>query len=424
VGIIKVQKELQKRVEDGRQLRQKERIQQLTLSNQQYPFYIMMILAVVAGIFLISIFIVFIFNRRAARQMHLVNLKLTEEIREREFKEQQTRNSERKFRFFSENSVDFITMINHNMERLYTSPSCRLIYGYEPEEMLSISLYDLAVPKYHDEIDQGLKKMLDERTPKQFIYEAIKKDRSQTWVESMVNPLFDVVTGEYKGMIAVTRDIQERKTKELEIMQGTKQKEVLLKEIHHRVKNNFAILVSLINMQMNQVKDRELQKSLTNLQLRIRSMALVHEMLYRSDDFEKISFPDYLRSMASVISGTFGRRDIDLTIEAEDAVIDIDASIPLGLIVNELLSNAFIHAFPEGRSGKIFMGFNLTDEPSQYQLIIKDDGVGLPETFSMDHVDTMGLQIVQLLTRQIEGTLVFENSIGSSFSITFEIPGS
>jgi two-component sensor histidine kinase len=290
--------------------------------------------------------------------------------------------------------------------------------------MLSISLYDLAVPKYHDEIDQGLKKMLDERTPKQFIYEAIKKDRSQTWVESMVNPLFDVVTGEYKGMIAVTRDIQERKTKELEIMQGTKQKEVLLKEIHHRVKNNFAILVSLINMQMNQVKDRELQKSLTNLQLRIRSMALVHEMLYRSDDFEKISFPDYLRSMASVISGTFGRRDIDLTIEAEDAVIDIDASIPLGLIVNELLSNAFIHAFPEGRSGKIFMGFNLTDEPSQYQLIIKDDGVGLPETFSMDHVDTMGLQIVQLLTRQIEGTLVFENSIGSSFSITFEIPGS
>jgi len=107
-----------------------------------------------------------------------------------------------------------------------------------------------------------------------------KKDGTVFWVESMLIPLFDPISGAFKGMVGVTRDIQERKNKEIEIMEGTKQKENLLKEIHHRVKNNFAILVSLINMQMAQTKNQELLHSLINLQLRIRTMALVHEMLY------------------------------------------------------------------------------------------------------------------------------------------------
>jgi two-component sensor histidine kinase len=186
------------------------------------------------------------------------------------------------------------------------------------------------------------------------------------------------------------------------------------------VKNNFAILVSLINMQMSQSKDPGLVNSLTNLQLRIRSMALVHEMLYRSKDFERISFPDYIRSLASVISGTFNRRDVKVNIEAEEAVLNIDSSIPLGLIVNELISNAFMHAFPNGRTGTISVIFNLLPENKQFCLIIRDDGIGLPADFSIDRVKTMGLQIVQLLSQQIEGELVIENTPGASFTLTFQ----
>jgi two-component sensor histidine kinase len=205
----------------------------------------------------------------------------------------------------------------------------------------------------------------------------------------------------------------------MEIMEGTKQKENLLKEIHHRVKNNFAILVSLINMQKDQTRNPELLQSLTNLQLRIRSMSLVHEMLYRSSDFEKISFTDYLHSLASVIAGTYNRRDIKLNIEAQEAVIDIETSIPLGLIVNEILSNSYKHGFPDGRSGKI--GINLINDSKSpvLDLVFSDDGIGLQEGFNIENCKTMGLQIVNILVRQIDGSLIITNDPGATFKLSF-----
>jgi len=271
--------------------------------------------------------------------------------------------------------------------------------------------------------EQMFQQMLDTREAKQFIYKARKKDGTSFWVESILNPLFDPNTGTFKGMVGVTRDIQERKTKELEIMEGTKQKENLLKEIHHRVKNNFAILVSLINMQMAQTKNQELFQSLTNLQLRIRTMALVHEMLYRSKDFENISFSDYLRSLASVIAGTYNRRDIELTFEADESVMDIEASIPLGLIVNEILSNSYKHAFPDGRSGNIRISFRTDKENGNYCLILQDNGIGMPAGLALDQYKSMGLQVVQILCQQIEGDLELVNGKGTKFTITYKSPG-
>jgi two-component sensor histidine kinase len=202
-------------------------------------------------------------------------------------------------------------------------------------------------------------------------------------------------------------------------MEGTRQKENLLKEIHHRVKNNFAILVSLINMQMSQTKNKELLQSLTNLQLRIRTMALVHEMLYRSKDFENISFSDYLRSLASVIAGTYNRRDIRFTFEADESVMDIEASIPLGLIVNEILSNAYKHAFPDGREGNIWMTFRVDRETGDYCLVLQDDGIGLPPGHELENCKSMGLQVVQILCQQIEATLEMVNDHGLGFTVTF-----
>jgi two-component sensor histidine kinase len=203
-------------------------------------------------------------------------------------------------------------------------------------------------------------------------------------------------------------------------MEGTRQKENLLKEIHHRVKNNFAILVSLINMQMAQTKNQELLKSLTNLQLRIRTMALVHEMLYRSKDFENISFPDYLRSLSSVIAGTYNRRNISMTFEADDIVMDIDAAIPIGLVVNEILSNSYLHAFPDNRSGNIQISFKHNPENNLNTLVLKDDGIGMPTGVNPDKSTSMGLQIIQILCKQIEGSLVLTNNPGASYTIAFQ----
>ena len=203
-------------------------------------------------------------------------------------------------------------------------------------------------------------------------------------------------------------------------MEGTKQKENLMKEIHHRVKNNFAILVSLINMQMAQTKNPELTRSLINLQLRIRTMALVHEMLYRSGDFEKISFPGYLHSLASVIAGTFNQRQVALTIHSDEVFMDIETLIPLGLIINELLSNAYKHAFPERQNGKISINFSANPETGENTLQLKDDGIGLPVGLRPDQCKSMGLQVVHILSTQIEAKLEVTNDPGASFTITFK----
>jgi two-component sensor histidine kinase len=202
-------------------------------------------------------------------------------------------------------------------------------------------------------------------------------------------------------------------------METTKQSENLLKEIHHRVKNNFAILVSLINMQLSQCSNEEVIKSLTNLQLRIRSMALVHEMLYRSKDFQKISFHEYLRSVTAVIAGTYNRHDIELIFHADETTMNIETLIPLGLIVNELVSNVYKHAFPDQPKGTLWVTFKKEPGSTSCLLTIKDNGIGLPAFAMTDTVTTMGLQIVHLLCRQIEAELAITNEPGATFNISF-----
>jgi len=143
-------------------------------------------------------------------------------------------------------------------------------------------------------------------------------------------------------------------------------------------------------------------------------------MLYRSKDFENISFSDYLRSLASVIAGTYNRRDIALKFEADGSVMDIEASIPLGLIVNEILSNSYKHAFPDDRPGNIWITFKVDHENGKYCLMLQDDGIGLPDNKPLDQYKSMGLQVVHILCQQIEGTLEMINDHGVTFNITFK----
>ena len=131
-----------------------------------------------------------------------------------------------------------------------------------------------------------------------------------------------------------------------------------------------------------------------------------------------LTFPGYLRSLASVIAGTYNRRDIELTVEADEVVMDIGASIPLGLIVNEILSNSYKHAFPDGRAGKITIRYKM-DPGGNNTLMLQDDGIGLPEEVNPDRFKTMGLQVVQILCNQIEAALVIANDPGATFTLTY-----
>jgi PAS domain S-box-containing protein len=419
IAILETNQQLQ-RLEQSRILFDRQHdIQALNLKYHNYTTFFLEILMALAGFSIIIFMLLMFHDRRVRRKMQELNVALSDEIMDRKFTEDQTHDRETQYKFITDHSMDFITQLDQHRNRTYASPASVNIFGYSPEEMIRISSDDLTHPDFHAYREENYLKMIESRSSAQFIYKALKKDATVFWVESILNPLFDPITGAFKGLVGVTRDIHERKTKELEIMEGTKQKELLLKEIHHRVKNNFAILVSLINMQMAQTKNQELLQSLTNLQLRIRTMALVHEMLYRSSDFEKISFPGYLRSLASVIAGTYNRRDVELSVDAEEAVMDIEASIPLGLIINEIVSNAFKHAFPDGRAGKIWIRFTADELAGRYSLKISDDGTGLAGSLDISSYPTMGLQIVQILCNQIEAALEVVNDPGASFTITF-----
>jgi len=407
-------------IEEGNVILGRENeIQLLSLKNQRFQIIFLQVILSFAFIMIIFSFFQYIRNIRAKKDIQQIYGRMSKEVIDLEEANKLIREQEGQYRFLAENSVDFITRFDKNMNRIYASPASVRVFGYTPEEILGKSTNDLTHPDFYDFAIRNFQEMLLEKTSKQFIYLAPRKNGEIFWVESVLNPIFNNNTGELEEVVEVTRDIQERKIKEMEIMEGTKQKENLLKEIHHRVKNNFAILVSLINMQKEQTKTPELIQSLTDLQLRIRTMALVHEMLYRSKDFENISFSDYIRSLSAVITGTFNRRDIRLNFDVQDITMDIDTAIPLGLIINEILSNGYKHAFPNNQPGSIWIGLKEQPDNSELCLTVRDDGIGLPKDFDVEKCKSMGFQIVLILVKQIEGIMTVINEPGAMVSIIF-----
>ena len=410
-------------IEEGNAILIKENIiQSLNLRNQHFQVLFLQIILGLAAIMILFSFYHYVRTVRSKREIGRIFEQMLKEVHDLEATNKRIAEQEKQYRFFAEKAVDFITRFDKNMKCIYASPASFRVFGYGQEEILDKSIYDLTHPDFYDYVSQRFDKMLLEKTSKQFNYMAKKKNGKTFWVESMLNPVFNKNTGELEEVVGITRDIQERKIKELEIMEGTKQKENLLKEIHHRVKNNFAILVSLINMQKDQTSTPELLQSLTDLQLRIRTMALVHEMLYRSSDLENISFADYIQSLSSVIIGTFNRRDIQLNFEVQNGTMDIETAIPLGLIINEILSNAYKHAFPDNHPGTIWICLKEQPDSTGMSLTIRDDGVGFPKDFKLEKCKTMGLQVVQILIKQIEGEMIFIDRPHAVFTIFFSRP--
>jgi two-component sensor histidine kinase len=198
------------------------------------------------------------------------------------------------------------------------------------------------------------------------------------------------------------------------------EKEILLKEIHHRVKNNLQIIASLLDLQSENIQDRTLIKIFENSRHRIRSMALLHEELYQSTETTTISMAPYFNSLVSYLYYAYGINTAKIALQFDVAPISLilDQAIPCGLIVNELVTNSLKHAFPAGRSGSILVRFQLIDN-DQYQLTVADDGIGLMGDFDLQQADSFGLQLVALLTRQLEGTYEIDQTDRTAFTITF-----
>ena len=235
------------------------------------------------------------------------------------------------------------------------------------------------------------------------------------------SPIYDD-NGEVEFIIHIATDITKRKKNEELLMHSIQEKEVLLKEIHHRVKNNFQIISSLLSLQANNIKDDELLDLFNNAIYRIRSMALIHEHLYQSSKFDFVDFKSYLNTLIYELYENYKvNREIDIDIKIDNVFLDNNEAIHCGLIINEILTNSFKYAF----SGvliskpKLSISFeNSTD--NSLELKISDNGIGLPEGFNIYESKTLGMSLVTSLVSQIGGTLQIDGSNGTVFTIKFK----
>jgi two-component sensor histidine kinase len=224
--------------------------------------------------------------------------------------------------------------------------------------------------------------------------------------------------GHVMKVVVIIRDKSKEKEIEELKQRNADQKEVLLREIHHRVKNNLAIVISLLNFQLRSNTSSELSKMIIDIQMRIRSMALIHEHLYRSDTLDRIPLDAYIESLAQKILTTFSGHRIRLENDLEHIDVSIETALPIGLIINELLTNAFKYAFPAGTSGVVSIILKHTGQ-GNCLIIVRDNGIGLPSTIRTDSEKSLGLYIVNLLTEQLEGTLQISTHQGTTFNLNF-----
>ena len=201
---------------------------------------------------------------------------------------------------------------------------------------------------------------------------------------------------------------------------SVREKDVLLKEVHHRVKNNLQVVSSLLSLQSNTIINEQTLELLRESQDRIRAMALVHERLYRSNDFDGIDIAGYLSDLVENLRSSYRTEALDVTIESDPVFVSLDVAIPFGLIVSELVTNAFKHGIPQKGSGIVHVSARSTGR-DECTLVVADNGTGLPPGFAVESTSSLGLHLVQILVEQLDGRLAMTNNNGACFSITFPI---
>jgi two-component system, sensor histidine kinase PdtaS len=253
----------------------------------------------------------------------------------------------------------------------------------------------------------------------QIEYRLRHRDGKGRWVMENGRPFF-TVDGVFGGYIATVHDHSALKNSEEAIRQSLTERESLLQEVHHRVKNNMQIISSLLSLQLNNVENTIVRQALNESRNRIRSMALVHEQLYQSSSFSGIGLLPYISKLADNLARSYlaPDRPIRMDIAVENIQLDLDTTIPLGLIINELLTNAMKYAYPEDRGGTISIAVRRTGE-KMLTLEVADDGMGLPSGFDPGKSATLGLSLVRTLAQQLDGNVVFEGDRGTKVVVEF-----
>ncbi|MBF0558757.1 MAG: PAS domain S-box protein [Nitrospirae bacterium] len=313
-----------------------------------------------------------------------------------------------KFKTLFESATDalFITDFTGKLIDINRTAYERL--GYTREEMLSMSLKELDAPEAAKKVSRRIEKL---QRYGHSVFESAHISKNGGIMPVEINARVMEYGGQ-KVIFGVARDISERKRAE-------KDKDTLLREIHHRVKNNMQVISSLLNIQARHIEDKQLLAIFQDCQNRIKAMALVHEELYQSNNLSRIDVKHYIGALLDGLASSLSRKpDVALTVTVDKIFFNIDTAIPCGLIITELVTNSFKHAFRKRERGEISV--ELRQDGGVFNLMVKDDGVGLPDGFDVENTASLGLQLVHTLAAQIGGTVEILSGRGTEARIVFE----
>jgi len=343
---------------------------------------------------------------------------INRDVTKRKEAEQKMEESEQRYRALAELSFDAIfeialdgTIINCNKR------ACEL-FGYRRDELIGLNSAQLIPRKYRDEVPGMIS---DSETTDEGAWERTYQKKDGTEFPTEIHTQIYEVGGEER-LVAYVRDNTARKEYENKIRKSLKEKETLLAEVHHRVKNNLAVISGLLEMQVLNTEDEKLLDKLQESQSRIQSIAMVHEKLYSSESFSEIQIDQYINDLLNMVVNSIVdvQKDITVKKDMEPVTLAVRQAVPCGLLLNELITNCYKHAFEGREEGVISISIQQSDD-NVIRLCVEDDGVGLPDDFDIRNQPSLGMTLITTLVRQLDGALSVSSDSGTYVEISFAI---
>jgi PAS domain S-box-containing protein len=318
------------------------------------------------------------------------------------------------------NSLFFISNPERN-QTIYLSPAYEKIFGRKPDEILANP--DKWIENVHPDDRKRVAKVIQNSISNggfnNYEYRTVKPDGEVRWVNVRTFPVANEQGSIYR-VAGIVDDVTEERVMARKLKASLIEKDVLMKETHHRVKNNLQVITSLLNLQASYIKDKRMTQVFHECKDRIQAIALIHENLYKSQDLSHIDFKNYVELLCTNLFRTYSTKpkNVSLDLNIDELLISINRAINLGLVFNELISNSLKYAFPENRKGTISIHLNRHDK--KLYIVYKDDGVGIPEDIDFKNIDSLGMQLINIFVKQLGGEIELRRTGGTEYTILMD----